>query len=404
MMRIVSEFKLLVGFLIGVVSFSSLADIQSQTGSAYEPAILEIVTKIQEGHLESALTAAEAHIEEFPKSRIGHLLRADILQAMVSNPLAVQNSKAAPRISNPVETTEGIRHQLKNRWHHHTAGQALSNTKVPASLIDMGRHQYVLVADMHAGRLYLYENQNGEPELIRDYYLTVGSEGYGKEFEGDNKTPIGVYSIYRHIDGSELPDLYGKGAYPVNYPNVYDRAQKRTGYGIWLHGTPSNTYARSPWASEGCFVLSNSDLADIEQFIDVEGRTPVVLAESIEWISQEELESRRTSLSKAIADWRQDWESLDTDAYLKHYSQEYFNFGTANFDRWAKQKFDTNSRKTFIQIDLSIDGLFMYPGEQNMFVVYLSQNYLSNNFASQSQKQQFWRRESSGAWKIVYEG
>lgn len=376
------------------------ADISSKD---YEPDVLEIIETIKNGELDAALELADAHVEQYPKSRIGHLLRADILQAMVHNPIALTNQTPELNYSPVAETTQGIRHQLKNRWLHHTRDLGQSHDKVPASLVDMGRHEHAMVTDMQAGRLYLYRNVDGSPELIRDYYLTVGSEGYGKEVEGDNKTPIGVYSINQHIAGSELPDLYGKGAYPVDYPNTYDRALNRTGYGIWLHGTPSNTYARAPWASEGCFVLSNEDLVDIEQFIDVEERTPVVLAESIEWVSKEALAKRRALLTQTINEWKEDWESLDTQAYLRHYSRDYFDFGTSDFEPWAKRKHALNDAKTFVQVDVSIDSLFLYPGTKDMFVVRYTQNYLSNNFAGSSQKQQYWQRNTDGRWQIVHE-
>ena len=36
----------------------------------------------------------------------------------------------------------------------------------------------------------------------------------------------------------ELTDFYGTGAYPISYPNEWDKRQGRNGHGIWLHGTP----------------------------------------------------------------------------------------------------------------------------------------------------------------------
>ena len=405
-----SRFSLLVGLgvfslLVGVASTNLAFASEHDETDVYESTVVDIVERIKQGDLAKALQMTEQHLTKFPKSRTGHLLRADILQAMVSNPtvLTGQAKVQSNYTGEKAETAEGIAQQIKNRWAHHSRDLGVSHSKVPASLIDMGRHDYVMVSDMKAGRLYLYRNKQGLPELVSDYYLSVGSAGYGKEVEGDNRTPIGVYSIYQHIPGSELPDLYGKGAYPVNYPNLYDRAKQRTGYGIWLHGTPSNTYARSPLSSEGCFVLSNDDLIEIEQYIDVENRTPVVLADEIEWISTDELKVRRTQLTRAIDAWKADWESLNTSAYLKHYSKEKFNFGTEEFQPWAKRKQQVNAGKTFIQVDLQIDSLFLYPGVKDMFVVQYQQRYLSNNYVGAAQKEQYWQRDSDGQWKIVFE-
>ncbi|MEM7358005.1 MAG: L,D-transpeptidase family protein [Pseudomonadota bacterium] len=380
--------------LLGSINASA-----QNSGVAYEAEVLAIVTAIQNGDLEQALQLAEQHVEAVPKSRIGHLLKADILLAMSSVPVDI-----GARSDLPSEALHGLKQQIKNRWRHLKETSAMLDNKVPASLLDIGKHKHVIVTDMEAGRLYLYRNGEKYPELVRDYYLSVGSQGFGKELEGDNKTPVGVYSIYKHIEGKELPDLYGKGAYPVNYPNRFDRSRKRTGYGIWLHGTPSNTYARAPWASEGCFVLSNDDLLDIEQFIDVDERTPVILADSIEWISLAELDTRRKQFMSILSSWKQDWESLNTNAYLDHYSQEQFNFSGKGFRPWASRKQQINRSKTFVQIDLDIESLFLYPGEEDMFIVQYKQRYLSNNYAGETNKEQYWQRNKRGRWKIIYEG
>ncbi len=370
-----------------------------EANKKYEPAIVEVLEKLQRGDLTQALSLVNAHLTEFPKSRVAHLLRADILKAKGNGLAAVGEGSALP----PDELS-GLTHQLKNRWRHNQNDHAVVHRMLPNALLYMGQHPYVLVADMPRGRLYVYENNDGQPELVRDYYMSVGSAGYGKQIEGDNKTPIGVYHVNRYIEGKRLPDLYGKGAFPVNYPNKYDRFLNRTGYGIWLHGTPSTTYARSPWTSEGCFVLSNDDLLDIAQFVSADAKTPVILSDQIDWISPDEHKRRSQQYLKIVEQWKSDWESINTDAYLRHYAADNLNFGAINYDTWAKKKRVLNNSKTFIQIDLDIKELFVYPGETDMFVVSFTQNYLSNNYEGQTVKKQYWKRSDNGRWKIIYEG
>lgn len=371
-----------------------------QQNDNYEPSVLLVIESIQSGQLKAALAQADQHLEKFPQSRIVHLLKADVLHALTS-PLPQPGVGFEPKHAAELA---GLTHQIKNRWAHAEQRDDKPHTHIPASLVDMGQHEHVIVADMSVGRLYLYKNENGQPRLVRDYYLSVGADGYGKQVEGDNKTPVGVYSIYRHIRGNKLPDLYGSGAFPVNYPNRFDRYLKRTGYGIWLHGTPSNTYARSPWASEGCFVLSNNDLKDISQYIDIEDRTPVILSDAITWVTLSELNTVKQQALTVLSTWKADWESLNTDAYLSHYSQDNFNFGSKDYQRWANRKKETNRGKTFVQLDLELQSLFMYPGETDMFVVKYKQRYLSNNYSGETQKEQYWKRNDSGQWQIIYEG
>jgi len=394
----------LLSFIVGGAFAQNSTE--SYITQAYDQELLEIIQLIQKGQLDSALSSVNQHITRYPKSRVAQLLKADVLLAMSSpiNDIGASATQPSLTAATQQKVLDGLKHQIKNRWSHAGRHAQLTNGQVPSSLVDMGRHRHVMVADLEAGRLFLYANNAGKPVLLRDYYLSVGSAGYGKQVEGDNKTPVGVYSIYKHIDSRELPDLYGDGAFPVDYPNRLDRYRNRTGYGIWLHGTPSDTYARSPWASEGCFVLSNADLQDIAQFVDVNQRTPVILSDSISWISEEALLKQRERYYAVLAKWRTDWESLDNDAYLAHYSNETFNFGEADFDRWAQRKKTTNDKKTFVQLDIDIESLFVYPGEREMFVVKYRQRYLSNNYHAESAKEQYWQKDQTGRWRIVYEG
>lgn len=375
----------------------------SPARAAYEPEIIQIIELIQQGQLDQALTRTNAHLNDYPKSRIAHLLKADVLAAMATQLADIGGSSLLDTQTDSDGLT-GLKNQIKSRWSHASSNSEISQNKLPASLIYLGDHSYVMVADMAESRLYLYRNRQGTPELVRNYYMSVGSSGYGKQVEGDNKTPIGVYAVNQYIPGAKLPDLYGKGAFPVDYPNVVDRYRNRTGYGIWLHGTPSDTYARAPWASEGCFVLSNDDLLDIGQYISADNQTPVVLSDQINWVTPDELSALRDTYMSVLAAWKQDWESLDTQAYLNHYSTAEFNFGRDSFRQWAANKKLVNQSKTFVQVDLSLESLFLYPGEKDMFVVKYQQRYLSNNYQSTTNKQQYWRRHGDGRWQIVYEG
>jgi len=370
-----------------------------EANKEYEPAIVDVLESLQLGKLDEALQQVDAHLSRFPKSRIAHLLRADILKAHGGALTQIGQGSALPE-----NELLGLTHQLKNRWQHNKLHNEFAHQKLPDALLHMGDHPYVLVADMPKGRLYVYENNEGQPELIRDYYMSVGSAGFGKEVEGDNKTPIGVYHVNRYIEGKRLPDLYGKGAFPVNYPNKYDRFLKRTGYGIWLHGTPSSTYARSPWTSEGCFVLSNDDLLDIAQFVDADLKTPVILSDGINWVSRDELNQRRQHFLNVVTRWKNDWESVNTESYLSHYTTDKLNFGATSYASWEQKKRKLNATKTFIQVDLDIHELFLYPGKSDMFVVRFTQNYLSNNYQGQTEKKQYWQRSKEGDWKIIYEG
>lgn len=150
--------------------------------------------------------------------------------------------------------------------------------------------------------------------------------------------------------------------------------------------------------------MSNDDLLDIGKYVSAEKRTPVILSDTIEWLTLEQLQARKADLIDVVEQWRSDWESLDTNAYTSHYQVTDFNLGKGDYSAWKRRKKNVNELKTFVQVDLDIQSLFAYPGVDDMFIVKYKQRYLSDNFAGESEKEQFWKRDEGGRWRIIYEG
>ncbi len=370
------------------------------SGEVYEQELLAIVALIEQGELDHALNKTEKIIKRYDSSRIAYVLKADILRAMNG-----ELPQFAAGLDSKTRQYQDFRHELSNRFSsQQDTTRSQYHSLLPASVLDMGEHKYLLLAEMSTGRFFMFENKLGQPELVKDYYMSIGKAGFGKQVEGDNKTPVGLYHVTREIDGSTLPDLYGSGAFPVNYPNRVDRWRKRTGYGIWLHGTPSDTYSRAPLASEGCFVLSNDDYDDVAPLIRSAEKPPVLLVETVEWLTPDQHQQRKQTYLGILNQWAVDWESLDVERYLSHYNADNFNFGKDNFSEWSERKRQVGRGKEFIQLAINVNGLFIYPGEEDMFMVDFKQSYMSNNYQSQSQKQQYWKKDATGNWKIIFEG
>jgi murein L,D-transpeptidase YafK len=285
-----------------------------------------------------------------------------------------------------------------NRYH-----QQVSSDQLPSVLLQLSPQQKtVVVIDLLRSRLYLYENDAGSPRLLTDLYVSSGKNGEGKRLEGDMKTPTGTYFITRSLDISKLPDMYGTGAFPIDYPNAWDKRHGYTGYGIWLHGVPSNTFSRAPRSSEGCLALNNNELTTIMPFFQ-SGITPVLIGQQLDWSPRSEIEKRRTELSRIVEQWRSDWQSLDTEAYLAHYSRQ-FRGDKKDYKTWVTHKTRVNSSKKFIKVELSELSILGYPEEDDMVVVSYRQSYTSDTFNGSSNKRQYWRKEADGRWRIIYEG
>ncbi len=348
---------------------------------------------VGENRLDVALSEVDSLLKINPNFKLAQLVRGDLLLAR-SKPISdFGDAPNAPR-----DRVQDLRDEANARLQRAQQQQPIA---VPKYLWQLSPTQrYAVVVDTSKSTLYLFENVNGEPRYVADFYISVGKKGADKVSEGDQKTPIGVYFVNEYLSRDKLTDFYGSGAYPLSYPNEWDKRQGRDGHGIWLHGTPSDTYSRPPRASNGCVVLANHDLSELGKHLQI-GLTPVIITSKIDW-SDEADRKERTELQKAIEQWRSDWASRDTDAYLAHYAQD-FSTGNMNLPAFAQQKRLVNSGKTWIKVKMSNVSIFPYPSQANLVVVNFEQDYESNNLNNRMHKRQYWMKQN-GNWKIVYEG
>ena len=285
--------------------------------SGPEPQLSKILVEIEKNRLGSALEQTEALLKQYPNFRLAHLIKGDLLLAR-SMPLSTFGNA----INAPQEKLSDLREEVIARLKAYR-NRAATTEYVPRYLMQLPPgHEHAIVVDTQKSRLYLYKNDNGRPRFVADYYITQGKLGANKTREGDKKTPIGVYHVTASLSPKKVGDFYGTGAFPINYPNEWDKRQGRNGHGIWLHGTPSDTFSRPPKASDGCVVLSNVDLDSLAKNLQI-GLTPVIISNSVEWLSFDDWKNERSALNKKIDEWRADWESKDIDRYLKHYSSNF---------------------------------------------------------------------------------
>jgi len=173
--------------------------------------------------------------------------------------------------------------------------------EVPDNLVLLAPNiQTVLAADIQEARLYVLKRNGEQFNLATDYYLSTGTAGAHKHIEGDQRTPVGIYSLKSRLKSSELPALAGHGAWPLNFPNHWDRAQKRLGSGIWLHGTLPGQYDGLPHSTNGCLALSNEDLDELAPLLS-HPSTVLVIAEHLQWVNPQVLAQQRNQLLKRLS-------------------------------------------------------------------------------------------------------
>jgi murein L,D-transpeptidase YafK len=359
-----------------------------------EALLVKSLQALNDNQIEGAISSVDKLIRANPNFRLAQLIKGDLLMARAG---ALDQFGGAANASQT--QIEDLRDEARVRL-----SRVLSpaDTKlVPRFLWQLDTEQkYVLVVDTSRSTLVVYQNVNGEAHYVTDFYVTIGKLGTKKLVEGDQRTPLGVYFITDNLPKNQLADLYGDGAFPLSYPNEWDAKNNRTGKGIWLHGTPRDTYSRPPRASNGCVVLTNEDLKKVTPYLQI-GVTPVIIASQLDWITDAD-QTERASLLNEMELWRKDWSSINTLAYLKHYAP---NFSSDNMDyaAWAKQKQLVNGGKSWIKVGISNVSVFAYPDQPNMVVVNFEQDYNSDNLVNKMKKRQYWIKQNN-TWKIIYEG
>lgn len=360
-----------------------------------EELLLSGLKNLSSHELDSALTDLKQLTERRPDFRLAQLVYADILAAQAQgSPLSSTGSHSHKKKIDGLISEAKVRVLMEM--------EKPSTNMLPADMLKLSPNQkHAIVVDTRLSRLFLFENRDGVPYLIKDFYASYGRGGTGKEKRGDLKTPLGVYFITNRLEDENLPSRYGSGALPLNYPNVWDQRLGRTGSGIWLHGSPVETYSRPPKASEGCISLTNPDFIDLDVEISFKD-TPVLVGNNIHWIEKEDWLAQSERFNRLVERWASDWESLDHNRYIENYANGYSD-GKRNFDQFSRYKKRVNGSKEFIDIGVKELSLYRYPDNPDLVVATFVQDYNSSNLQGSSVKRQYWTFENN-RWRIAYEG
>ncbi|MFD1796684.1 L,D-transpeptidase family protein [Paracoccus aurantiacus] len=116
--------------------------------------------------------------------------------------------------------------------------------------------------------------------ILRSYKVGLGNQPIGaKQFEGDGKTPEGIYFIDRFNPRSTYHLSVG-----VSYPNVQDTARAlsvglRPGGDIFIHGRGregaiAKSKKKDDWTA-GCIAVEDSEIEEI--YAMLQGGVPVVI-------------------------------------------------------------------------------------------------------------------------------
>jgi murein L,D-transpeptidase YafK len=260
----------------------------------------------------------------------------------------------------------------------------------------------VFIAETSTSAFHRFDRAGDGVVKVRQDYMSIGKAGAGKELDGDQRTPLGVYFVTEQLDTTRLHDKYGVTAFPLDYPNAWDRRLGRTGDGIWVHGVDPRGGTRPALDTDGCIALPNERLLALQPSF-VANVTPVLIATELSWDEPEAVAVLRIALEQAVAHWAASLEQGDMYAWLDLYDDTFEHWGM-NKAEWSAFSLETVGQRPLKAVVVSDLLLLADPVEDGL---YLSRFRLEISEAASrdviSMRRIYWRRSESGALKIVAE-
>lgn len=373
-----------------------------------EAQLIEIYRHIGRGDHRQALEQAEELVAQHPNFQLAQLVLGDLL-SLQTRPVQrlgdVPDTKALAAAAQLHTLREESRRRILALSERPPEG------RVPSQVLALASHsRHVIAVDASRSRLYLFENISPASEtadgaahlhlkLKSDFYISVGLSGIEKMVEGDQRTPLGVYYITGNLNPANLPDLYGSGALPINYPNALDLRRGKTGHGIWLHGTPSAQFVRAPQASDGCVVLSNPDLERLLATVAIK-TTPVIIAPELLWVEPDSLRQKRADFDPVLNAWKKAKTEADAASLRELYSRQFKSQGR-DLEQWWPRVEAELRQKGKREVQLSAVSILHWRDTEDTMVVSFNEGIEGQSRTIT--KRQYWGREN-GQWKIFFEG
>ncbi len=273
--------------------------------------------------------------------------------------------------------------------------------------LDQKYTHHVIVVEKSTHTLYLYKNDNNLPRLVKSFKIATGLRTGNKRAQGDKKTPEGIYFFEKFRPASELISSYGKvgliygaGAFTMNYPNLVDKKNGKTGGGIWLHSTDDDTRISKGLDSKGCVVATDDDIKEIAKYIEL-NKTPIIVTQNISFLKKETWDANKRELTETIVEWANAWKSNDFDTYINQYSVSDFHSDTkGNFYSYKDYKRRVFKRPGKPEINFRNISILNF---KDYAVVTLLQDYKSNTINDIGKKTLYLKRNAEYDWKIISE-
>ena len=286
----------------------------------------------------------------------------------------------------------------------HDSALAMQNTqRMPAYLLEIPEAvKSILIAETETATMHRFASDDDGVVEIDQRYMSIGLNGPGKEKAWDKRTPLGIYFITESLDISKLHAKYGAAAFPLDYPNAWDRFNQRTGYGIWLHGVDPDNPHRPARDTDGCLALPN------EEIVKLAGElkpllTPVIVAREIDWVAPSNIEELRQEFRGMLDIWRESLEQGDLVKFLSLYSDNSRHSGMEH-QEWLTSMRENFHNQGFESVRLEDVMLVAHPEEPDLYLSRFTQVLASvEGLPKITTKRLYWHRSNVKQWKILIE-
>jgi murein L,D-transpeptidase YafK len=262
--------------------------------------------------------------------------------------------------------------QSNQYWNYYLENKDVSNGYYES--ID-----YLMICEKDMKNIELYDTKK-QKKLFSSSVFTGKIDG-DKKKEGDLKTPIGAYKLTRRL--TNVDPFYGPLALTTNYPNIYDKAQGKTGHGIWIHGLPEKE-ERDDF-TKGCIALDNQKIKTLDKKINIKNSMLIISEEKFQKTTKDDIVTILSNIFK----WRDAWKKSDLDKYLSFYDQEFKKSNGQNLEKFMLHKERVFSRKEKKTIKFSNINIIPYPNELNkkLFKVVMDEVYKTRSYTFKGKKE-----------------
>ena len=241
--------------------------------------------------------------------------------------------------------------------------------------------KYVITTQKDQKKLQLHKLENNKFKTLMTKNVFVGKNRGDKKKEGDLKTPTGAYSLTTKL--TKLDQFYGPMALVTNYPNTFDKVQKKDGHGIWIHGLPFDN-ERDDY-TKGCIALENGSLKALDKNINIKNSVLIIGEDKIQNISKKEI----STILSAIFSWKDAWKQSDLKNYISFYNINFKKnngMGIKKFKQYKKRIFAKNEKK---KIELTNINIMPYPNSLNkiMYKIVMDENYKTRSYKFEGKKE-----------------